>query len=104
MVFGLDEFGMTGEEYVELYLYKLTPSERKYYDMWSKWKRFQISPSQFLNTKTLTRDMIKALEDIDSMYHERTKIKESKDQMDKAQMQFRPMQQTTRANKTKSVL
>lgn len=104
MVFGLAEFEMTEQEYVELYMYKLTPSERKYYDMWSKWKRFQISPIQFLNTKTLTRDMIQALEDIDSMYHERTRIKTAKDQMDKAQMEFRPIQQSQRANKTKSVL
>lgn len=100
---------MTGEQYVDLYSYKLTPTERKYYDMWAKWKRFKVPPWRFFNAKKMTRDTIQALEQIDNMYNERTRIKEHKDKVAADQMAFRPFQnnqpqQNSRSNKVQSVL
>lgn len=96
---------MTDREYVDFYLYKISPTERRYYDSWAKWHRFKILPWDFLNKKRVTRDMILALEQLDSMFNERLRIKEHKDQIAKDQMQFRPFQQQQqRSNKTQSVL
>lgn len=92
MVFGTEEFNMSDQDFADLYLNKLTPTERKYYDCWTKWKRFKIPPWRFLNQKKVTREMYLTLEQIDNMYHNRLKIKEHKDQITKDQANFRPFQ------------
>jgi hypothetical protein len=104
LVFGTDEFNISDRDFVDLYQLKLTPTERKYFDAWSKWHRFKIQPWRFLNQKVITRDLLLAIEQIDNMYKHRTAIKEHKDKMAKDQMSFRPFQNQGRTNKTQSVL
>lgn len=96
---------MTDKDLLTLYQDKLTATERKYYEAWTHWKRFKVQPWRFLNKKVITRDMVLMLDQFDSMFNERRKIKEHKDQIAKDQMQFRPFQQQQqRSNKTQSVL
>lgn len=110
LVFGTDEFNLTDQQFVDLYQNKLTPTERKYFDAWSKWHRFKIQPWRFLNQKIITRDLLLAIEQIDNHYKHRMAIKEHKDKVAKDQASFRPFQQATRqqqnsrSNKTQSVL
>jgi hypothetical protein len=106
MVFGTDEFNISDREFVDLYQTKLTPTERKYFDAWSKWHRFKIQPWRFLNQKIITRDLLLAIEQIDNLYKHRMAIKEHKDKIAKEQGAFRPFQasQQQRSNKAKSVL
>lgn len=108
IVYGLDELDMSPQDFLTLYERKLTPTERRYYDAWINWKRFKIQPWRFLNSKTITRDQVLMLMQLDTMYFERTQIKKKKDEA----AGFRPIQQqqqqqnnsSQRPNNVKSVL
>jgi hypothetical protein len=107
IVYGLDELNMTPEEFAMLYERKLTPTERRYYDAWINWKRFKIQPWRFLNSKTVTRDQVLMLMQLETMYHERREIKQQKDKIAQDQGSFRPFQNNSssqRPNNVKSVL
>ena len=108
IVFGREEFDMTIQDANDLYQNKITPTERKYFDCWSKWKRYKIPPWRFLNQRKVTRDMYLALDQIEDMYNERVKVKEHKDKIAADQMQFRPFdphhQTQQRPRRVQSVL
>lgn len=102
---------MNDEQLLDLYNNKLNPTERKYYEAWTYWKRFKVQPWRFLNKRVVTRDMLLALSQIDGIYHTRMQVKEKKDKTQEQQNTFRPLaaQQSLqitsqRANRTISVL
>lgn len=107
IVYGLEEVGLTDQQLLDLYN-RLTPTERKYYECWTYWKRFKIQPWRYLNQKIITRDLVLMLSQIDGMYHERMQKKQMKDRVMQDQAAFRPFQQqqqgSGRSNKVQSVL
>jgi hypothetical protein len=109
VVFGLEENNITGQELYNLYDRGLTPTERKYYDCWVKWRSYRktLPPWRFFNTRGIVkRDHLLMIDQFEAQYEQRMEIKKHKDRVAADQMQFRPFQQQTnnRSNKVQSVL
>lgn len=104
-MFGPAEMGLTLEQAGQVYE-KLTPTEKKYFELWTKWKSMDIPPWRLLNKKYVTRDMILMIDQFDTMYNEREKHKQHKEEVAKSANAFMGFAQqgNTRSNKTKAVL
>ena len=87
---------------------KLTHTERRYYDAWSRWRTFKktLPPWEFFGTKEIMRDHILLIEQFEAMFNERMRKKEEKERLksEKNNFERQQFQQPARNTRVKSVL